>query len=477
MATESSITPREKDFPVWYQDVIAAAQLAEHSPVKGSMIIKPEGYALWEMIQADLDARIKATGHRNAYFPMLIPESFLNKEKQHVEGFAPELAVVTHAGGEKLDEPLVVRPTSETMIHDAFSRWIQSYRDLPLLINQWANVVRWELRPRMFLRTTEFLWQEGHTAHATEEDMQAEVEKMLGVYKELAQDVLAIPVYDCEKSESERFAGAKRTLTIEAMMQDGKALQMGTSHNLGQGFSEAFNVMFTDKDGQRKYAWLASWGVSTRVIGGLIMTHSDDKGLVLPPRIAPVQVVIVPIGKTEDEQQAVKKAIDELMLALGTDVRTHLDDRDYQTMGQKCNEWEQKGIPLRIELGPRDLALSQLVVARRDTGDKETVKLSVADKRIKQLLEEMQVDLLKNATTRLEEGTVTVSDYEALKTQVQTGFARSFWCGMAECETQVKAETKATIRCLPFERKLSGSGSCIVCEMAAAKEVLWARSY
>ncbi len=477
MAIDQQITPRSTDFPVWYQDVIAAAQLAEHSPVKGSMIIKPEGYALWERIQRELDDRIKATGHRNAYFPLLIPESFLKKEKEHVEGFSPELAIVTHAGGEQLDEPLVVRPTSETMIHDAFSRWIQSYRDLPLLINQWANVVRWELRPRLFLRTTEFLWQEGHTAHATEEDMQAEVERMLGVYKELAEEILAIPVYDGEKSNTERFAGAKRTFTIEAMMQDGKALQAGTSHNLGQGFSEAFNVMFTDKDGQRKYVWLASWGVSTRIIGGLIMTHGDDKGLVLPPRIAPVQIVIIPIWKTESEQEAVLAAVNELKTALGNEVRVHIDDRDYQTAGSKFHEWEQKGIPLRVELGPRDLVLSQLVVARRDTSEKETVKLSVADKRLVQLLEEMQQSLFVAAKARRDDNTKTVQDYEGLKMQVVQGFARSFWCGLEACETKVKSEAKATIRCLPFDKQLGTAGVCAVCGTAATVEVLWARSY
>jgi len=478
MAQESAITPREKDFSAWYQDVIAAAELAEHSPVKGSMIIKPNGYALWERVQRELDDRIKATGHRNAYFPLLIPQSFLQKEKEHVEGFAPELAVVTHAGGEELDEPLVVRPTSETMIHDAYSRWIQSYRDLPLLLNQWANVVRWELRPRLFLRTTEFLWQEGHTAHATEDDMQAEVERMLGVYKELAQDVLAIPVYDGEKSGSERFAGAARTFTIEAMMQDGKALQAGTSHNLGQGFAKAFNVMFTDRDGQRKHVWLASWGVSTRIIGGLIMTHGDDKGLVLPPKIAPVQAVIIPIWKTDDEKVIVLEAATALSRELDQlGIRNHGDDRDWLTPGQKFHEHEKAGIPIRIELGPRDLALQQLVIARRDTGDKETSKQTVAAKRIAGLLDEIQAAMLLRATQFRDEHTYTVSSMDEFKDKVAQGFVRSFWCGMDECETKAKAEAKATIRCLPFDKRLGEDGVCPLCGMAGTQEVLWARSY
>ncbi len=478
MAIQSSITTRKKDFSAWYLDVIAAAQLAEHSPVKGSMIIKPDGYALWEMIQADLDARIKATGHRNAYFPLLIPESFLNKEKEHVEGFAPELAIVTHAGGEKLDEPLVIRPTSETIIYDAYSRWIQSYRDLPMLINQWANVVRWELRPRLFLRTTEFLWQEGHTAHATEEDMQTEVEKMLGVYKSFAEDMLAIPVYDGEKSGSERFAGAKRTFTIEAMMQDGKALQAGTSHSLGKGFAEAFNVMFTDRDGVRKHVWLASWGVSTRIIGGLIMTHADDKGLVLPPRIAPVQVMIVPIWKTEDEQKAVMVAATAIQESLAQEaVRVAIDERDYYTAGHKFNEWEQKGIPVRIELGPRDLALQQLVVARRDLSTKETVKQSVAGKLIAGLLEDIQLAMLEKAKQFRSDHTFAVSSYDEFKEKVGLGFVRTFWCGGEACEAAVKAETKATIRCLPFDKQLGDAGICVKCGQPATSEALWARSY
>lgn len=477
MADKQSITPRSQDFAAWYQDVIAAANLAEHSPVKGSMIIKPNGYAIWERIQAELDGRIKATGHRNAYFPLLIPESFLKREKEHVEGFAPELAVVTHAGGKKLDEPLVIRPTSETIIYDTYSRWIQSYRDLPLLLNQWANVMRWELRPRLFLRTTEFLWQEGHTAHADEADAMAEVKRMLAVYKELAEDVLAMPVYDGEKTENERFAGAKRTFTIEGLMQDGKALQAGTSHNLGQGFSEAFNVQFTDRDGSRKFVWLTSWGVSTRLIGGLILTHSDDKGLVLPPMIAPIQVVIVPIWKTDEERDSVLTAARGLIDSMNLPGRVHLDERDYESPGSKFNAWEQQGIPVRIELGPRDLAVKKLVLVRRDTGEKENVALTAAPSRIRALLAEIQTNLANRARKFRDDHTVEASSYDDFKEKVVNGFVRTHWCGGSACEEQVKSETKATIRCLPFERRLDERGRCVVCDGDGPHEVLWARAY
>lgn len=473
----SKITSREQDFAEWYQNIIDVAELAEHSSVKGSMVIKPHGYAIWELIHAELDARIKATGHKNAYFPLLIPESFLKREKEHVEGFAPELAVVTHAGGKKLDEPLVVRPTSETVIYDTYSRWIQSWRDLPLLINQWANVVRWELRPRLFLRTTEFLWQEGHTAHADEADAMLEVKKMLGVYQELAEDILAIPVYLGEKSASERFAGAKQTFTIEAMMQDAKALQAGTSHNLGQGFSEAFNVQFTDKDGQRKLVWLTSWGVSTRLIGGLIMTHSDDLGLVLPPKVAPIQVVIVPIAKTDEERRDVLAAAEEVKASFDSTVRVHLDDRDFLSMGEKLHEWEKKGIPLRIELGPRDLAVKKLVLVRRDTGDKENVAMAAVSARVNDLLIEIQQALLDRARTFRDDHTFSVSSYDEFQEKVQSGFVRSFWCGSADCEAEIKNETRATLRCLPFDRKLTGSGPCIKCDKEGNQEALWARAY
>lgn len=469
------IITREENFSAWYQDIIAAADLAEHSGVKGSMIIKPYGFALWERIKEELDSRIKATGHKNAYFPLLIPESFLKREKEHVEGFSPELAVVTHAGGQELDEPLVIRPTSETIIYDTYSRWIQSYRDLPMLINQWANVVRWELRPRLFLRTTEFLWQEGHTAHATEEDAEQEVLKMLGVYKELAEEILAIPVYDGEKSQSERFAGAKRTYTIEAMMQDGKALQAGTSHNLGQGFSKAFDVQFTDADGERKFVWLASWGVSTRMIGGLIMTHSDDLGLVLPPRIAPTQVVIIPIWKDEAEKKNVLAAVDTLKDQLES--RVEVDDRDFHSPGYKFNEWEKKGVPIRVEIGPRDVQSQQLILVRRDSSEKETVKLSMASTRINQLLAEIQEDLTKSAQERRDANTYEVEDYDDFKEKVELGFVRAFWCGEEDCESQIKSDTKATVRCLPFNKQLGEEGRCVHCGTKSSSEALFARSY
>ena len=477
MAREQNITPRAENFAEWYQDIIAAAELAEHSGVKGSMIIKPYGYAIWERLRDELDARIKATGHRNAYFPLLIPESYLKREKEHIEGFSPELAVVTHAGGEKLEEPLVIRPTSETIIYETYSRWIQSYRDLPMLINQWANVVRWELRPRLFLRTTEFLWQEGHTAHATENEAQEEVQKMLGVYKDVAEKVLAIPVIDGEKTASERFAGAKRTFTIEAMMQDGKALQAGTSHNLGQGFSEAFNVQFTDRDGQRKFVWLTSWGVSTRLIGGLIMTHSDDRGLVLPPNVAPIQVVIVPISKSDEERDQVLAAARALALELELGDRVLVDERDYLTAGAKFNEWERKGVPIRIELGPRDLIAGQLVIVRRDTCEKTTVRRNESAAYVKELLNSLQNDLFARAQAVQQDLMSTVLTYDKLKEQVSRGFARAHWCGNEECEAKVKAETKATIRCLPFERKLDIAGTCAICGGESKVEVIWARAY
>jgi len=475
MAFDGTLTSRDKDFSAWYLDVIAAADLAEHSPVKGSMIIKPYGFALWEQIRDTLDTQIKATGHQNAYFPLLIPESFLKREKEHVEGFSPELAVVTHAGGEKLDEPLVVRPTSETIIYDAFSRWIQSYRDLPLLINQWANVVRWELRPRLFLRTTEFLWQEGHTAHQDEMDAEAEARRMLEVYQSLAQDTLAMPVIAGEKTASERFAGAKRTYTIEAMMQDGKALQAGTSHNLGQGFSEAFNVQFTDKDGGRKFVWLTSWGVSTRLIGGIIMTHSDDAGLLLPPAVAPIQVVVIPIFKTASEEQAVLEAADALKALL--DYRVHVDARAHYSPGYKFNEWEKKGVPVRVEIGPRDVAHQSLVIVRRDTGEKETVAVEEAATVIAQRMDDIQKNLAHRAHAFREEHTEIVTSDEELAVAVAQGFARAYWCGDTACEEAIKAETTATIRCLPFNQVLTGTGSCVHCGKTSQTEALFARAY
>ncbi len=472
-----AITPRSSDFPQWYQEVIEAADLAEHSGIKGSMIIKPYGYALWEQMQAVLDSAIKATGHKNAYFPLLIPEHYLKKEKEHVEGFSPELAVVTHAGGEKLEEPLVVRPTSETIINAAFSRWVQSWRDLPLLINQWANVVRWELRPRLFLRTTEFLWQEGHTAHATQEEADGEARKMLAVYHSFAEEFLAMPVISGQKSESEKFAGAVRSYTIEAMMQDGKALQAGTSHFLGQNFAQAFDVMFTDQSGVRQHVWQTSWGVSTRLIGGLIMTHSDDKGLILPPRIAPVQVVIVPIGREGEEWNTSLIQAQKLAETLSVGLRVEVDNRDYVTPGYKFNEWEKKGVPLRLELGPRDIATEQVVVVRRDTGQKQPLAWEGLGAVLHQVLEAMQSDLLDRARSFRDEHTYDTDDLTQFEHYLeQGGFIRSHWCGDVACERAVNEKTKATIRCLPFSVPLS-SGSCLQCGQPAEQVVVWGKAY
>lgn len=473
------VTPRIENFNEWYQDVIAAAELAEHSGVKGSMIIKPEGYAIWERIQTILDREIKATGHRNAYFPLFIPEEYLKREATHIEGFAPELAVVTRAGGEELKEPLVVRPTSETMIHAAFARWIQSWRDLPILVNQWANVVRWELRPRLFLRTTEFLWQEGHTAHATEAEAEAETLKMLKVYELFARDVLAMPVVSGQKTDAERFAGAKLTYTIEALMQDGRALQAGTSHNLGQNFSKVFDVGFADQEGRRQLAWLTSWGVSTRLIGGLIMTHSDDKGLVLPPRVASRKAVIIPIAKTPEEQHGVMALIrcfiDEIHFEAW---EIELDDRDYLTPGAKFHEWERKGVPLRIEIGPRDVAEQRCVIVRRDTGTKEFVKIHEIGERLPVILDDMQQAMLERAEARLEAMTFEPASYDEFTSQIAAtgGFFVAGWCGTSECELKIKDETKATIRCILFDqpKKL---GKCLKCEEKATYQVIYARAY
>lgn len=474
----SRITPRSENFAEWYQDIIAVAELAEHSGIKGSMIIKPYGYAIWELIQDILDKKIKETGHKNAYFPLLIPESYLKKEKEHVEGFSPELAVVTHAGGEKLEEPLVVRPTSETIINATFSKWIQSWRDLPLLINQWANVVRWELRPRLFLRTSEFLWQEGHTAHASKEEAEDETLKMLDVYKDVAENYLAMPVITGKKTETEKFAGGDATYAIEAMMLDGKALQAGTSHFLGQNFAKAFDVMFTDKDGERKYVWQSSWGVTTRLIGGVVMTHSDDKGLVLPPQIAPIQVVIIPITKTEEEQQNIFTVVDLMRQKLEDHhIRVEVDYRDQYTVGYKFNEWEKKGVPVRIEIGPRDAQANQAVVVRRDTGEKQTIDRGDIDGFIMVLLSDIQKNLFYRARTFREEHTHKTDDYGQFKQLIEDGnFVVSHWCGESTCEKAITTETKATIRCIPFDQE-NIEGKCLKCGMESKETVVFAKAY
>jgi len=475
-SAEKAITKREEDYSEWYQDIVEQAELAEHSPVRGCMVIKPYGYAIWELMQKDLDARFKTKGVQNAYFPLFIPQSFLTKEAQHVEGFSPELAVVTHAGGEKLDEPLVVRPTSETIIYATYSKWIQSYRDLPLLINQWANVVRWELRTRLFLRTTEFLWQEGHTVHATEEEAEDFTKKMLDVYRAFAEEIMALPAITGQKSDSEKFAGAVRTYCIEAMMQDGKALQAGTSHMLGQNFAKAFDVKFLDADGTEKFGWQTSWGVSTRLIGGLIMAHSDDKGLVLPPKLAPHQVVIVPIGVSEEELETVNSKAQDIADQLeGKSIRVKIDNRDMRP-GPRFFEWEKKGVPLRIEIGPKDVAAGSVVAVRRDTGEKLSLTEEGLVDAISDMLDQIQKEMLQKALDFRNEHTLATDDYQEFQKLVEGNFVKAHWCGSAECEAEIKAETRATIRNIPFDAA-EESGKCIKCGKESNKRVIFAKSY
>jgi prolyl-tRNA synthetase len=473
---EKSITSRAEDYSEWYLDIIAAAELAENSPVKGAMIIKPYGYALWEATQKILDAKFKETSVENAYFPLLIPERFLKQEESHVEGFAPEVAVVTHAGGKKLDEPYVIRPTSETIMYDVFSRWVQSYRDLPLLINQWANVVRWEMRTRPFLRTSEFLWQEGHTVHETEEDADARARMMLEIYREFAEDYAAIPVIPGMKSDSERFAGALRTYTVEAMMQDGKALQYATSHNLGQNFAKAFSVQFLDREGQLQYGWQTSWGLSTRSIGGLIMVHSDDKGLVLPPKLASVQSVIVTIGRPEDMEQVVTAAEKIAASLREAGVSVKVDARDMRP-GEKFYEWEKKGVPVRIEVGPKDLANNAAMVVRRDTSEKSQVGLDILPGAIGELLKDIQSNLFNRALEYQKAKTVTAHSWDEFVAAIEGGnFVHAHWCGSAEVEAQIKEETGATIRCIPFN-SVEEDGVCIKSGQPSKRRVIFAKAY
>jgi len=471
------VTPRSQDYSRWYTDVVQRAELADYAPVKGCMVIRPYGYALWENIQAALDRRFKATGVQNAYFPLFIPYSFIEKESAHVEGFAPQLAVVTHGGGEKLEEPLVVRPTSETIINTMFSQWIQSYRDLPMLLNQWCNVVRWEMRTRLFLRTTEFLWQEGHTAHATAEEAEARARQMLDVYADFAVHDAAIPVVPGRKSDSERFAGAVRSYTIEAMMGDLRALQSGTSHFLGQNFARVFDTQYLDPDNQLQYVWQTSWGVSTRMVGAVVMVHGDDQGLILPPRLAPIQVIVVPIGRGDEGASArtAAHALADDLRALG--VRVHVDDRDEYTPGWKFNQWEMKGVPLRIEIGPRDLAAGQAVLVRRDTGEKTPAPLSSLGERVPALLDDVQQTLLDQARAFREANTHHVTDYAAFQRVIDDpgGFIVAPWCGDAACEAAIKDDTKATIRCIPFEEQ--EAGTCMRCGEPAAERAVFARSY
>ena len=467
------------DCPAWYQAVVRDAELAENSLARGTMVIKPYGYAMWEAIRDALDDRFKATGHQNLYFPMFIPYSLLEREKEHVEGFAPEVAVVTHGGGEELSEPLVIRPTSETIIWDTYAKWVQSYRDLPLLYNQWANVVRWELRPRLFLRTTEFLWQEGHTAHETSEEAWEEALRMLEVYREVVEDVMAVPVHKGRKTASERFPGAVETLTIEALMRDRKALQSGTSHYLGTNFAEAYGVRYLGRDGEEHYAEATSWGASTRLVGGLIMAHGDARGLRLPPAIAPVQVVIVPISRSDDERGAVlavANGMAEEWRANG--VRVKVDDRDDLRPGFKFADHELRGVPLRVELGPRDLEARSATIARRDTGEKTTYGFDAIKGRLDDLLMDVQRGLFDDAVAFRQANSHRADSYDELRSTLVDGggFVSGPWCEDPTCEAKVKTETKATIRFLPLEREDPGA-PCIVCGQPGVDTATWAIAY
>jgi prolyl-tRNA synthetase len=469
------VTPRSEDYSRWYTDVVQMTELADYSPVKGCMVIRPYGYALWENVQAGLDRRFKETGHQNAYFPLFIPKSFIEKESAHVEGFAPELAVVTIGGGKELEEPLIVRPTSETIINTMMAKWIRSYRDLPMLLNQWCNVVRWEMRTRLFLRTTEFLWQEGHTAHATAEDAEAETRRMLDVYADFAINDAAIPVIKGVKSDSEKFAGAVRSYSIEAMMGDGKALQSGTSHFLGQNFSKVFGTQYLDEKNELQHVWQTSWGVSTRMVGAIVMVHGDDKGLVLPPKLAPTQVVIVPIFRTPEEKAGVMAAVQELRTALGS-VRVRVDDREGFTPGWKFNEWEMRGVPLRIEMGPRDLAKGQAMLVRRDSAEKVAAPVSELGAQVPALLIDIQAGMLRRATEFRDSRTQDANTLDELVTAVETGFARAWWCGSGECENRIKEGTKATTRCIPFDQS-GETGKCVVCGAESKSRAVIAKAY
>jgi prolyl-tRNA synthetase len=469
------------DFPAWYGEVVRRAGLAESSSVRGAMVIKPYGYAIWEAIQRELDDRIKATGHENFYFPLFVPASVLAQEGELVEGFAPEVAVVTEAGGKKLEEPLAVRPTSEALIWSTYARWVQSYRDLPLLYNQWANVVRWELRPRLFLRTSEFLWQEGHTAHETEEEALAETLTILhDVYADTIENVLAIPVLRGRKSESERFPGAVDSYALEALMRDGKALQAATSHYLGQGFARTFDVRYTGRDGSQQYPYATSWGASTRLVGGLVMAHGDDRGLRLPPRVAPQQVVIVPIFREDDRSDLLQTAAavaDELRAA---GVRVRVDDRPEYRPGFKFNEWELKGVPLRIEIGARDLAAAAVTVVRRDIGEKQQIPLAGVSAAIGELLSGVQTTLFRVARDERERRTLREpSNYDEMIAYLREagGLVAASWCGRRECELRVKDESAATIRCLPLGEQPARAGTCVCCGRSAGAGAVWAQAY
>ncbi len=477
MSTEKLPT-RTENYSEWYNQVIQRAELADYAPVRGCMVVRPYGWALWENIQQTLDRRFKDTGHSNAAFPLFIPMSFLEKEKEHVEGFSPELAIVTIGGGEKLEEPLVVRPTSETIIGYMYSKWIKSYRDLPVLINQWGNVVRWEMRTRLFLRTLEFYWQEGHTAHASQDEAVAETLQMLNVYTDFAIDEAAVPVIPGRKSETEKFAGAIDSYTIEAMMGDTRALQSGTSHFLGQNFAKAFEIQYSDPANQLQYCWTTSWGLSTRFIGAIIMTHGDDQGLVMPPRLAPIQIVIVPIFRNDAEQSRVMAAAEQVQAQL-KGFRVKLDARNEVTPGFKFNDWEMRGVPLRIEIGPKDVDNGVVTLARRympGKAGKSTLPVDQVGTQMAAILDEIHNAMLEKATRFRDEHIYEPQDYAALKEVVQNGWAYSWWCGSKECEAKVKEDTKATTRCMPLDQP-DGEGTCIVCGKPAHTKVYFARAY
>jgi len=480
VADEKKLTPQGEDYSAWYNEVVVRAELADYAPVRGCMVVRPYGTALWENCQSGLDRRFKETGHQNALFPILIPMSFLQKEAQHVEGFSPELAVVTHGGGKKLEEPLVVRPTSETIIGYMYAKWIRSYRDLPVLINQWGSVLRWEMRTRLFLRTAEFYWQEGHTAHATFEEAQEETLRMLDVYADFAINDAAIPVIKGRKSDAERFAGADASYSIEAMMGNKWALQAATSHNLGQNFAQAFDIQYLDRTNELQYCWTTSWGLSTRMVGAIIMVHGDDQGLRLPPVLAPYQVVMVPIWRKEEQKATVLEMVERLRAELAQRFRVTVDAREGVTPGFKFNEWELRGVPLRIEVGPRDVEKESVVLARRDRPGREGksfAPMAGLPDAVGEMLEAIQADMLAAATAFREANIHEAQDYEALKEIVADGWARAYWCGDPACETKIKEDTKATSRNIPLDQEGAGPGKCVVCGEPAAEWAYWSRAY
>jgi prolyl-tRNA synthetase len=475
---EDKLPTRSENFAEWYNQLVLKAELADYAPVRGCMVVRPYGWAVWENMTAALDRRFKATGHVNAAFPLLIPMSYFEKEKTHVKGFSPELAVVTIGGGETLEEPLVIRPTSETIIGTMYSKWIKSYRDLPILINQWGSVVRWEMRTKLFLRTLEFYWQEGHTAHATPEECQEETLRMLDVYANFAIEDGAIPVVKGRKSQSEKFAGADNSFSIEAMMGDTKALQAGTSHNLGQNFAKAFDIQYSDKNNLLQYAWTTSWGLSTRMVGAVIMTHGDDQGLVLPPKLATYQVVIIPIYKNDEEKALVMPVVSQVEQELQS-FRLKTDSREEVTPGFKFNDWEMRGVPLRIEIGPKDVQKGTLAVSRRDVpgkAGKAFIEHAHLEAQVAEILQSIQASLFERALEFRRSHTFDPQDYSELKEVVDKGWAYSWWCGDPECEARVKDETKATTRCIPLEQE-PGQGTCIVCGKPATEKVIFGRAY